>query len=222
MVGYTIGRTMSETDGIPEEWVKRCNLMDEVWVPTDFHVKVFADSGVDREKLIVVPEPVDTDLFSPDSAKELKHLSSIKGFKFLAVAKWEERKNFQTLVKVFTQEFNANDDVALIVLTHEFHHEGYCFTFFKLSYLLTTHFTHFTLIHLIIQYTYIHRKPIQKVIDEIADNAKPKEDQPKIFVVQDFIPDNEMPNLYKSVDCLVVPSKGEGWGRPHCEAMSTG
>lgn len=67
------------------------------------------------------------------------------------------------------------------------------------------------------------RKPIQEVIDEITDAIKPKkEEQPKIFLIQEFIPDREMPNLYKSVDCLVVPSKGEGWGRPHCEAMSTG
>ena len=124
MVGYTIGRTMSETDGIPEEWVRRCNLMDEVWVPTEFHRKIFEDSGVAKDKIVVVPEPVDTDFFSPEAATEIRFLSSIKAFKFLAVAKWEERKNFKTLVKVFTEEFSADDDVALIVLTHEFHHEG--------------------------------------------------------------------------------------------------
>ena len=68
----------------------------------------------------------------------------------------------------------------------------------------------------------MYRKPIQEVIDEITDAVKPKKEQPKIFLIQEFIPDLEMPNLYKSVDCLVVPSKGEGWGRPHCEAMSMG
>eukprot|EP01105_Mastigella_eilhardi_P025861 TRINITY_DN7193_c0_g2_i3.p2 TRINITY_DN7193_c0_g2~~TRINITY_DN7193_c0_g2_i3.p2 ORF type:complete len:129 (+),score=16.27 TRINITY_DN7193_c0_g2_i3:228-614(+) len=31
-----------------------------------------------------------------------------------------------------------------------------------------------------------------------------------------------MPNLYSSVDCVVVPSRGEGWGRPHIEAMAMG
>jgi glycosyltransferase involved in cell wall biosynthesis len=39
--------------------------MSEVWVPTDFHRDVFAASGVDPAKLVVVPEPVDTDLFDP-------------------------------------------------------------------------------------------------------------------------------------------------------------
>lgn len=32
----------------------------------------------------------------------------------------------------------------------------------------------------------------------------------------------EMPRLYKSVDAFVLPSRGEGWGRPHVEAMSMG
>jgi len=32
----------------------------------------------------------------------------------------------------------------------------------------------------------------------------------------------DMPRLYKSVDAFVLPSRGEGWGRPHTEAMSMG
>ena len=52
-------------------------------------------------------------------------MESDKGhFRFLAVAKWEERKNFETLVRVYTEEFSNEDNVTLIVLTHEFHHEG--------------------------------------------------------------------------------------------------
>jgi hypothetical protein len=28
----SIGRTMSETDHIPPEWVRSCNTMDQIWV----------------------------------------------------------------------------------------------------------------------------------------------------------------------------------------------
>ena len=31
-----------------------------------------------------------------------------------------------------------------------------------------------------------------------------------------------MPSLYKSADCFVLPSRGEGWGRPQVEAMAMG
>eukprot|EP00041_Stephanoeca_diplocostata_P020146 m.444340 g.444340 ORF g.444340 m.444340 type:complete len:277 (+) comp21489_c0_seq11:206-1036(+) len=65
---YTIGRTMFETDTIPSEWVNRCNAMDEIWVPTEFHRQTFAAAGVLPTKLVVIPEPVDVDRFTPDLA----------------------------------------------------------------------------------------------------------------------------------------------------------
>ena len=32
----------------------------------------------------------------------------------------------------------------------------------------------------------------------------------------------EMPSLYAAADVFVLPSRGEGWGRPHVEAMAMG
>ena len=32
----------------------------------------------------------------------------------------------------------------------------------------------------------------------------------------------DMPRLYKRADAFVLPSRGEGWGRPHLEALSMG
>ena len=46
--GYKVGFTMLETDGIPAEWVRQANLMDEVWCPSHFNVKTFRNSGVTR------------------------------------------------------------------------------------------------------------------------------------------------------------------------------
>ncbi|CAM6054304.1 unnamed protein product [Sphagnum tenellum] len=42
---FTIGRTMFETDRVNPDHVKRCNRMDEIWVPTQFHVEAFTHSG---------------------------------------------------------------------------------------------------------------------------------------------------------------------------------
>ena len=41
---------MFETDRISPEHARRCNTMDEVWVPTAFHRDVFAAGGVSRDK----------------------------------------------------------------------------------------------------------------------------------------------------------------------------
>ena len=61
---YKIGFTMLETTGIPAEWVRQCNLMDEVWVPSSFNEKTFRDSGV-KVPVHVIPLGVDPNYYSP-------------------------------------------------------------------------------------------------------------------------------------------------------------
>jgi len=41
-----------------------------------------------------------------------------------------------------------------------------------------------------------------------------------IHVISEHIENKRYPSLYRSVDALVQASRGEGWGRPHQEAMS--
>ncbi len=62
---YRIGRTMFELIGLPDFWVEECNAMNEVWVPSTFCLELFADSGVVRNKLRLMPGGIDTRLFSP-------------------------------------------------------------------------------------------------------------------------------------------------------------
>ena len=66
---YTIGRTMFETDRIPDGWAGRLNFMDEIWVPTEFQRRIFATHGVAPSKLHVVGETVDSQFFDPATAK---------------------------------------------------------------------------------------------------------------------------------------------------------
>jgi hypothetical protein len=45
---------------------------------------------------------------------------------------------------------------------------------------------------------------------------------PTLYVVDSHISDADFPRFYKAADAFVLPSRGEGWGRPHVEAMSMG
>lgn len=45
---------------------------------------------------------------------------------------------------------------------------------------------------------------------------------PPVHLLPSGIATTQMPGVYASVDCFVLPSRGEGWGRPHVEAMSMG
>ena len=56
--------------------------------------------------------------------------------------------------------------------------------------------------------------------DELALPAPQALDH--IILLEDELPLMDLPRLYKGADAFVLPSRGEGWGRPHIEAMSMG
>lgn len=45
---------------------------------------------------------------------------------------------------------------------------------------------------------------------------------PTLYVVNSHISDGDFPRFYKTGDAFVLPTRGEGWGRPHVESMSMG
>ena len=51
--------------------VEQCNARDEVWVPSNHHVAVFARAGVQASKLTVMPESLDTNHFDPATVQPL-------------------------------------------------------------------------------------------------------------------------------------------------------
>jgi len=124
----TIGRTMFETDRLPEGWKDRLNGMDEVWVPTAFHKRVFIEGGVDPERIRTIGEPVDVHLFDAEAVRPLPLPGAKEStFKFLSVFKWEARKGWDVLLTSYFTEFSSQDDVALYMLTAPYHHEGASF-----------------------------------------------------------------------------------------------
>ena len=45
---------MFETDRLSPDHVRRCNAMDEIWVPTESVRQVFATSGVAADRCIIL------------------------------------------------------------------------------------------------------------------------------------------------------------------------
>ena len=110
-----IGRTMFETDGLPTLWRDRCNLMDQIWVPSEHNLRAFADAGVAAAKLHKVPETYDTELFQPDVAP--LEIEGLQGFVFLSVFSWIGRKAWDVLLRAWFDEFGSQDDVTLLLKT---------------------------------------------------------------------------------------------------------
>lgn len=190
---YHIGRSMYETDRIPFSWVQKCNLMDEIWVPSEFNRQTFAASGVEKEKIVVIPGAVDANFFDPSKHGELP-LPNKATVNFLSVFEWSSRKGWDVLLAAYLQEFSADDDVCLYLRT------------------------------------YLMNKPegdstveIWRRIKEFAATLKlGAKAWPRIELLANQVASADLPALYKAVDCLVAPSRGEGWGRPQHEAMMMG
>lgn len=209
---FVVGRTMFETDRLNPEHVRRCNQMNSVWVPTDFHISTFVQSGVDPSKVVKMVQPVDVDFFDPALYKPLNlpfhgeliwgsngwnlNTSSKKSgkkkrkeFVFLSVFKWEYRKGWDVLLRSYLEEFNSSDGVALYLLTNPFH-SGSDFG--------------------------------SKIVKFVEDSGmeKPNNGWPPVYVIDTHIPQFDLPKVYKAADAFVLPSRGEGWGRPLVEAMA--
>ncbi|KAI8468679.1 MAG: hypothetical protein J3K34DRAFT_477473 [Monoraphidium minutum] len=73
---YAIARTMYETDRVPQDFADRVNLMDEVWVPSEWQAAAFSASGVDARKIRVVPEGANTSFFDPALHAPLRDLEA--------------------------------------------------------------------------------------------------------------------------------------------------
>jgi ubiquinone/menaquinone biosynthesis C-methylase UbiE/glycosyltransferase involved in cell wall biosynthesis len=183
-----VGRTMFETDRLPEGWADACNRMDAVWVPGHFNVETFTRAGVQPEKLRIVPGAIDLSPYDPGCAP--LQISGARGFNFLSVFDWTLRKGWDALIRAFVEEFRPDEDVALILKTHS-----------SLGY---------TGAQLIDQISTFLTRSLGRDPNRIPD-----------IVLQDAnVPDDRMPNLYRAADCYVMPSRGEGWGRPYMEAMA--
>jgi glycosyltransferase involved in cell wall biosynthesis/tetratricopeptide (TPR) repeat protein len=184
-----VGRTMFETDGLLADWRDQCNAMDEVWVPSEHNLRVFANAGVEASKLYKVPETFDTDLFSPDVVP--LPVEGLEGLVFLSVFSWIDRKAWDVLLRAWFAEFGAQDDVTLLLKTDTDHARG-------------TDCRH-------------------EVESFVRSHLKrdPKKG-PRVVVLDRPLESTDVPRLYRAADAFVLASRGEGWGRPHMEAMAMG
>ncbi|WP_320967825.1 glycosyltransferase [Hungatella hathewayi] len=177
---YKIGFTMLETTGIPKEWVRQANTMNEVWVPSSFNVRTFKDSGV-KVPIYTIPLGIDPDFFNPNIKSYKKH----DRYTFLSIFEWGERKAPELMLNAFSKAFSKKDNVLLICKV--FNNDG------SIS--------------------------VEKEIEKLD---LPPNGPEIIFLYNHRIADYQMATLYRSADCFVLPTRGEGWGMPILEAMACG
>lgn len=86
---------------------------DEIWTPSNYSRQSFINSGIDFDKVQVIPNGIDPKLFKPYGEKY--PLNTRKRFKFLYLGGTIYRKGFDILLSAYLRTFTADDDVCLVV-----------------------------------------------------------------------------------------------------------
>jgi hypothetical protein len=217
---YNIGITAGvETDLCSGEWIEGCNRMNLVIVPSKHAKEVFINTKYEkRDKSsgqslgnieVTVPieilhEGVRTDIYN--KTKELstgikETLDTIKeDFCYLFVGHWlkgdfgQDRKDLSGLIYTFLETFGDTENPPALLLKAS---SG--------TFSITD-----------------RSRTIQKI--ELIKQMTKKKNLPNIYLLHGDLTDDEMNTLYnhEKVKTLVSFTKGEGYGRPIAEFITTG
>ena len=104
---------MFESTKIPDDWKEYLDSADKVLVPSKWCQEVFKKSGVES---IVIPLGFDNQVFK--YYERMNKRKAKKDFIFLHYNAFNIRKGFLELFKAFTQEFQKDEPVRLILKTN--------------------------------------------------------------------------------------------------------
>lgn len=108
---YNIGYCTWEADRIPEKWVEYCNLMSELWVPSQWNIEVFKNSGVVKP-IYCIPHIIEP----PDLSVALS-IPAIPDdiYLFYTIAQWCYDKETRVLTKngfKYFKDLTYEDEIA--------------------------------------------------------------------------------------------------------------
>lgn len=111
-----VARTMFETDRFPKAWLGQLLKRDAVWVPCEHNREAFERGGVPSNRLRVLPETIDFDVFAPgveplDLGLPTGHFVFVSNFDF------SERKGWRTLLAAWARTFAPTDPACLVLKT---------------------------------------------------------------------------------------------------------
>jgi glycosyltransferase involved in cell wall biosynthesis len=217
---YNIGITAGiETDVCSPEWVEGCNKMDLILVPSNHAKDIFIQTAYEKKNKLtgetigtvkinkpieVLHEGVRTDIYNKNkkpTESVSEKLNTIKeDFCFLFVGHWlkgdfgEDRKDISGLIYTFLKTFKDTKNPPALILKTSMG------TFSRTS-----------------------KTEIVKKITSIKQMVDGKK-LPNIYLLYGDLNEDEMNTLYnhKKVKAFVSFTKGEGYGRPIAEFLTTG
>ncbi len=103
-----------EYGAVPRVWINQINQnVDELWVPSRFVRDIFVHCGVPAERVYVIPNGIDPNLFTPKGPTSRPQ--GARRFVFLFVGGAIRRKGIDLLLEAYSQAFEPGEDVTLLI-----------------------------------------------------------------------------------------------------------
>ena len=113
-------------------------------------------------------------------------------FTFFFNGDWSYRKGIDILINAYVKTFDSSDNVRLLMLTH-YQGNDQIVSKFRIS------------------------QELDQFLSKIG-----KRNVPEIQFIFTYLDDKDMPELFRSADVYVCPTRGEAWCLPIIQAMSCG
>jgi len=119
-VGPKIAYNVWESTRQPQYYFDKLLEYDQLWVPTEWQRQCSIEQGYPEDRVKVVPEGIDSNIFTPDTYVG----NYIKPFTFMIFGRWDYRKSIEEIVRAFTLEFKEEDVELLISADNPFSNDG--------------------------------------------------------------------------------------------------
>jgi len=110
--GPTIFYNVWESTRQPEQFFNKMLEADQFWCPSEWQKICTAEQGYPMDKIKVVPEGIDPNIFKP--AKKFQSYDD-GYFRFLLFGRWEHRKATTEIIRTFLNTFKKDDKVKLVL-----------------------------------------------------------------------------------------------------------
>jgi|TARA_Y100000310_G_scaffold118187_1_gene116990 glycosyltransferase involved in cell wall biosynthesis len=112
---YNILYTTIESYSAPKQFLEALYNYNEIWVVSEFCKEILERYGI-KQKIYVVPDGINTDLYV-NKGDKYEFRPSLNKFVFVSVFSWSYRKGYDVLLKSYLQEFTAEDNVSLLIVS---------------------------------------------------------------------------------------------------------
>jgi glycosyltransferase involved in cell wall biosynthesis len=201
---------------------------------------------VDTDALDPAKHPVRRPLARFFGQQAVEEVGREEEFAFLSVFKWEYRKGWDVLLKAYARAFRATDPVRLYVLTSSYHGSSDFEEQIQRFYREQLGCAHWDTVSAAVLDRHgggdgVHSSAVDDRLPrpshfcvDFADGAPTVLNATRHghamariafrhlppLTLLPRVPQRDLGAVYRSSDAFVLPSRGEGWGRPHVEAMS--